>query len=107
MAGDSEPLDVGRKTAVVLASIRRALVERDRTCAFPGCERHQSWCDAHHILHWADGGPTALGNLVLLCRRHHRAVHEGFAVSMADGRPVFARPDGSRLEGRAPPSRVA
>jgi hypothetical protein len=63
----------------------------------------------HHACHWADGGPTALSNLVLLCRRHHRLVHrrDGFGLQMADGRPVFTRPDGSTLEDdRAPPERL-
>ncbi|HEU4355943.1 MAG TPA: DUF222 domain-containing protein, partial [Actinomycetota bacterium] len=100
----SEPLDVGRRTSVVPPPIRRAVVVRDRTCRFPGCDRPQAWCDAHHVVHWADGGRTGLGNLVLLCRRHHRLVHEGrFSLSLLDGRPVFRRPDGSPLADRAPP----
>jgi Domain of unknown function (DUF222)/HNH endonuclease len=99
----SEPLDVGRRTAVVPPALRRALVLRDRGCRFPGCDWPQSWCDAHHVEHWADGGSTSLENLVLLCRRHHRLVHERFAVQIVAGKPVFARPDGSVLEDRAPP----
>ncbi len=101
----SEPLDVGRKTPVVPLSLRRAVVVRDRHCRFPGCGRPHSWCDAHHVVHWADGGVTAISNLVLLCRRHHRLVHErdGFRLEMIDGRPVFRRPDGSFLEDWAPP----
>jgi hypothetical protein len=103
-AGASEPLDVGRRTAVVPAAIRAALVVRDRRCRFPGCDRPQAWCDAHHVRHWADGGPTSLDNLVLLCRRHHRAVHTRFSLEVLDRRPVFRRPDGSLLDdGRAPP----
>jgi len=56
-------------------------------------------------VHWADGGPTAAQNLLLLCRRHHRKVHErgGFRLELQDGRAVFRRPDGSLLEDRAPP----
>jgi hypothetical protein len=105
MAGRSEPLDVGRRTHVVPPSMRRAVVVRDRRCRFPGCDRHHSWCDAHHVVHWADGGPTGLQNLLLLCRRHHRLIHRprGFTVELSDGRPTFRRPDGSRLEERAPP----
>lgn len=101
--GASEPLDVGRRTRVVPAALRRAVAVRDRHCRFPGCDRPQGWCDAHHVEHWADGGPTALSNLVLLCRPHHRLVHHGFRVQMVDGRPEFTRPDGSTLDDRGPP----
>jgi hypothetical protein len=108
LSARSEPLDVGRRTKVVPPSMRRAVIVRDRTCRFPGCDRPHPWCDAHHIVHWADGGPTAASNLVLLCRRHHRLVHRGsggFTLELDDGgRPVFRRPDGSVLaEDRAPP----
>jgi hypothetical protein len=105
MAGRSEPLDVGRRTHVVPPSMRRAVIVRDRTCRFPGCDRPHTWCDAHHVVHWGDGGPTAVPNLMLLCRRHHRLIHRprGFSVAVEDGRPLFRRPDGSRLEERAPP----
>ena len=101
----SEPLDVGRRTAVVSAALRRAVIVRDRHCRFPGCDRPHAWCDAHHVVHWADGGPTALANLILLCRRHHRLVHErgGFRLEMSNGQPLFHRPDGTLLEERAPP----
>lgn len=105
MAGRSEPLDVGRRTPVVSPAMRRAVIVRDRHCRFPGCDRPHTWCDAHHVVHWADGGPTALPNLVLLCRRHHRMVHQprGFRLELQDGRPLFKRPNGSVLEDRAPP----
>ena len=104
--GSSEPLDVGRRTPVVPAPMRRALIVRDRHCRFPGCDRPPPWCDAHHVIHWAEGGTTALSNLVLLCRRHHRLVHEpgGFRVGMPEGgMPRFRRPDGTPLEDRGPP----
>ena len=72
---DGSALDVGRKTRSIPPAIRRALNARDTGCRFPGCTaRH---CDAHHLVHWADGGRTSLDNLVLLCRRHHRLLHEG------------------------------
>ena len=75
-------LDVGRKTRTISPALRRALASRDSQCRFPGCQARR--CDAHHIRHWAHGGATALDNLVLLCRRHHRAVHEeGFRVTAA------------------------
>jgi len=75
--GTSEILDVGRMTRAVPPAMRRALVFRDGGCGFPSCDRPPPWCDAHHIVHWADGGPTALANLILLCRLHHRLLHEG------------------------------
>ena len=78
---DGSVLDVGRKTRTVPPALRRALDHRDGGCRFPGCGLR--FCDAHHIRHWADGGETRLDNLVLLCRRHHRAVHEeGFGVEI-------------------------
>lgn len=106
MAGRSVPLDVGRRTPVVSAALRRAVIARDRYCRFPGCDRRPSWCDVHHVVPWAEGGPTALHNLMLLCRRHHRVVHPPgkFRLALEDGSPVFRRPDGSVLvEDQAPP----
>ena len=96
-------LDVGRRRRTVSPALRRALASRDRQCRFPGCQNRK--CDAHHVEHWADGGATALDNLVLLCRRHHRAVHEeGFGVTLDAGGDVrFTRPDG-RLLPVAPPA---
>ena len=80
---DGSVLDVGRKTRTVPPAIRRALDHRGGGCRFPGCGLR--FCDAHHIKHWADGGETRLDQLVLLCRRHHRAVHEeGFRVEMVE-----------------------
>jgi hypothetical protein len=101
--GASEPLELGRRTKVVPAPLRRAVAVRDRGCRFPGCGRPPGWSDAHHVRHWADGGETSLGNLVLLCRPHHRAIHRGFGVAMVDGRPRFTRPDGAPIADRGPP----
>jgi hypothetical protein len=70
-------LEVGRATRVVSAAQRTALAVRDGGCRSPGCDRPPAWCEAHHLRHWLHGGATDLGNLVLLCRAHHRAVHEG------------------------------
>ncbi|MFO8174070.1 MAG: HNH endonuclease [Longimicrobiales bacterium] len=90
-------LDVGRKRRTIPPAIRRALDHRDGGCRFPGCNCR--YVDAHHIVHWSDGGETKLENLVLLCRRHHRAVHEeGFRVEAREApegvRMHFYRPDG-------------
>ena len=75
--GPSQILDVGRRTRAIHPALRRALVVRDAGCMHPGCDRPPSWCEGHHLVHWVDGGATDLDNLVLLCRRHHRALHEG------------------------------
>jgi HNH endonuclease len=72
-----QPLEVGRTSRVVQPAQRTALAVRDGGCGFPGCARPLAWCEAHHLRHWLHGGPTDLANLVLLCRAHHRAVHEG------------------------------
>jgi hypothetical protein len=97
-AADGAVLDVGRKTRTIPPAIRRALLARDRHCQFPGCSARR--CDGHHIRHWADGGPTRLDNLTLLCRRHHRSVHEGgfTIVQQRNGAPMFYRPDGTLVE---------
>ena len=93
-----EILSVGRRTRAVPPSIRRALRLRDKGCRFPGCT-HTRHVDAHHIRHWADGGETKLSNLVELCGRHHRLLHEGGYGLKAtdDGALVFTRPDGERV----------
>ena len=93
---DGRTLDVGRKSRTIPPSIRRALAARDATCQFPGCPARQ--CDAHHVDHWADGGATSLDNLLRLCRRHHRAVHEG-GVHAGGSSPAL-RPRRRRLRGR-------
>ena len=100
---DGRVVDVGRKTRTISPAIRRALIARDHRCRFPGCNcRH---CDAHHGRHWADGGMTRLDNLVMLCRRHHRAVHEeGFGVELrGNGDAHFFWPDGRPFP-NAPPA---
>jgi hypothetical protein len=70
---DGAVLDVGRRARTVPPAMRRALEVRDRGCRFPGCGLR--FTDAHHVVHWANGGDTSLQNLLLLCARHHRAVH--------------------------------
>jgi uncharacterized protein DUF222 len=97
--GRGEPLAVGRKTRSIPPAIRRALNARDPGCCFPGCT-HQRYLDAHHVEHWADGGETTLGNLLHLCRTHHRLVHEGGITveARAGGGWRFARPDGREFD---------
>ncbi|MGH2954984.1 MAG: DUF222 domain-containing protein [Solirubrobacterales bacterium] len=103
---DGEPLGVGDRTRTVPPSTRRALVARDGHCQFPGCERWR-FVDAHHIKHWAHGGETTLENLTLLCRHHHRLVHEGgFSVERDESGVLhFRRPDGTLLPGSPSPPR--
>ena len=103
---DGSVLDVGRRTRTVPPALRRALEHRDRGCRFPGCDSR--FCDAHHIEHWADGGETKLENLILLCRWHHRAMHEeGFQLRLGpDGEPHFRRPDHRSILNAPPPARV-
>jgi hypothetical protein len=73
--GASEPLDVGRRTRVVPAPLRRAVIARDRHCVAPGCDRPPEWCEVHHRVHWLDGGETKLPNLELRCIPHHHDQH--------------------------------
>ena len=89
-----EPLSISRRSRSIPPAIRRALRLRDRGCRFPGCT-HTRFVDGHHVKHWSDGGETSLDNLVLLCRRHHRLVHEGGygCERTVDGRFVFTAPD--------------
>ena len=88
-------LDVGRRTRTIPPALRRALEVRDRGCRFPGCGLR--FTDGHHVKHWADGGETTLDNLILLCRFHHRLVHEGgWRVEFwgREKRPAFIDPRG-------------
>jgi 5-methylcytosine-specific restriction endonuclease McrA len=87
-------VEVGARTRTIPPALRRALLHRDRSCRFPGCEVRVG--QGHHVRHWAQGGPTTLSNLALLCRRHHRAVHEeGYQIErMPDGALQFRRPNG-------------
>ena len=94
---DGEPLTVGRRTRSIPPAIRRTLTLRDKGCRFPACTERR-FVDAHHVHHWADGGHTAMDNLVTLCRHHHRLVHEqGFTVEMLNRSPHFFTPGGARV----------
>jgi hypothetical protein len=99
------PLSVGRKRRTIPGSMKRALLQRDRTCRFPGCG-NRLYLEAHHIVHWADGGDTSLSNTVLTCSFHHRYVHEyGWSIELhADG-PHFLDRRGRRILDAPPPSR--
>jgi 5-methylcytosine-specific restriction endonuclease McrA len=103
---DGRVLEVGARTRTIPPALRRALQHRDRSCRFPGC--HVRVAEGHHLRHWAQGGPTTLSNLALLCRRHHRAVHEeGYQMERSlDGALQFRRPDGRAIPDVPPPARV-
>jgi len=94
---DGRVVEVNARTRTIPPALRRALHHRDRCCRFPGCGVR--FGQGHHVRHWAQGGPTTLSNLALLCRRHHRAVHEeGYQVDrQPDGELRFRRPDGRLL----------
>ena len=96
-APDGSVLGAGRRSRTIPPSVRRALEARDRGCRFPGCGLR--FTDAHHVKHWADGGETSLRNVLLLCRRHHRAVHEGGVRVCIDRNQqvVFFTPRGRAL----------
>src|SRR2546421_2365530 len=105
-AADGRIEEVGARTRTIPPALRRALHHRDRGCRFPGCGL--PFGQGHHIHHWANGGPTTLSNLALLCRRHHRAVHEeGYGLERPpDGELRFRRPDGRILPESPPPAAV-
>jgi uncharacterized protein DUF222/HNH endonuclease len=93
LGSKSVPLDVGQSRRLVKPGQRAALVARDRGCAYPGCCQPAQYTDAHHIRHWADGGPTDVDNLVLLCRLHHLMLHHSaWTVHIRDGLPEFIPP---------------
>jgi len=99
------PLSVGRKRRTVPGSMKRALLQRDRTCRFPGCA-NRLYLEAHHVVHWADGGDTSLRNLVATCSSHHRYLHEyGCSIELHDDGPHFLDRRGRRILDAPPPSR--
>lgn len=98
-------VEVAARNRTIPPALRRALQARDRGCRFPGCGSR--FTEGHHIRHWARGGPTTLSNLALLCRRHHRAVHEeGFEIASGPDEALeFRRPNGQLLpEAPDPPT---
>ena len=103
---DGRVVEIGARTRTISPALRRALHHRDRGCRFPGCGVR--FGQGHHLRHWAHGGPTTLSNLALLCRRHHRAVHEeGYQVERGPDETLrFRRPDGRPLPEVPPPAAV-
>lgn len=103
---DGRVEEIGARTRAIPPALRRALQHRDRGCRFPGCGHR--FTQGHHLRHWAQGGPTTLSNLALLCHRHHRAVHEmGYTVERtADGALRFRQPTGHVLPEVPPPAPV-
>ena len=99
LATDGLPLDVGRARRLVPAHIRRAAEVRDGGCVFAGCHAPAWWCDAHHLIHWIDGGATSLENTALLCERHHTQVHHGYSLrwDTAENRWRTFRPGGREI----------
>ncbi len=93
-----QPLSVGRATRTVPPHIRDAVTARDRHCVWPGCDRPPPWCEGHHAIHWADGGPTSVDNIALLCRAHHQELHAtGWELTrQPDGRHTAQPPPGTR-----------
>jgi hypothetical protein len=103
LSEDSLVIDVGRSKRLVDGALRKALAVRDKQCRWPGCERPASWCDGHHLVHWVEGGETNLENCVLLCKRHHRMVHEGgWKLVRVSGRVVPIAPTVTFGQARAP-----
>jgi len=106
----SQPLDVGRSTRTVPPYLRKAVIQRDQHCQFPGCTQPPARCDAHHLIHWSKGGPTSLGNLRLLCTFHHLIVIHRWGWELTchpDGTTTATSPDGRILHSHGPPGKTA
>ncbi len=108
LGSDGQILDVGRSQRLVTPAQWMALIARDRHCAFPGCNRMPLACDAHHIVHWADGGTTALDNMIMLCRHHHMVIHNSpwtVHIDLPTGQPVWTPPQRrAKPPGSIPPT---
>ncbi len=93
---DSLPLDVGRRRRNPTPAMRRALVDRDGGCRWPGCDRPTGFCDAHHVRPWIYDGETKLSNLVLLCSHHHHVTHRpGWSITFDGTTLEVLRPNGT------------
>ena len=111
VASVSLPLDVGTATETIPVQLRRAVAVRDRGCRFPGCDQPVAACHPHHIIPRAQGGPTCLTNLMLLCTFHHLiAIHRwGWGIVLRpDGTVTATSPDGGKiLHSHGPPPAAA
>ena len=106
----SQPLDLGRTTRTVPAHLRKAVIQRDKKCRFPGCEQPPSVCQIHHLIPWSQGGATALGNLAMFCRFHHIIVIHRWGWKITchpDGTTTATAPDGRILHSHGPPTTAA
>lgn len=93
LGGEGQVLDIGRASRIFPAHIRKAITARDKGCAFPSCTMPAPWCEAHHIEYWSRGGPTSVGNGVLLCSHHHHLIHkEEWHIQVQAGVPWFIPP---------------
>jgi hypothetical protein len=101
LGGAGQILDLGRAQRLFPPHLRRALVARDKGCAFPDCSIPASWCEAHHLTPWSRGGSTSIDNGVLLCSRHHHLLHhDTWTVELRRGIPWFTAPAGRRRTGK-------
>ena len=106
----SQPLDIGRTTRTIPAHLYKAVILRDRHCQYPGCTQPPAVCEVHHLIPWANGGPTSLANLRLFCRFHHQiAIHRwGWKITChPDGTRTATGPDGRTLHSHGPPRQTA
>ena len=107
-SGQSEIIDVGRKTRTTPEHLAKALVVEDQHCRWPGCSTPAAGCDSHHVTFWRHGGTTSLGNLVLLCWRHHQVLHTEpeMRLSIDSSRIVRVTNGGHVVGVTEPPGRV-
>jgi hypothetical protein len=104
LGGEGRILDIGRASRLFPPHLRKALIARDRGCAFPGCTIPAPWCEAHHITYWSRGGTSGTENGALLCSHHHHVIHkEAWSIQVRTGIPWFIPPP--HLDPRQQPRR--
>jgi hypothetical protein len=103
--GESLIVDIGRATRSISPKLEKAIRHRDRHCRFPGCHMPGAFTDVHHVVWWSKGGETNRDNLALICRRHHRMIHNNWSVA---GNPnetlTFTNPNGRNFTTKPPPT---